>query len=452
VTGAWLAHLRMGRVARREGQNPFRRPWLPLSRAVHAFDIVYGRLMSYEQERPMPERPPATSHRNREAALRRAVAAGAAAVAVTAGFFVTDYPQATSHLTIAGPRTRLSWGIAPYEVNSNPAVSGGFIFVYGESDDSVPDLAAGNGAFYSKVYALSDSADLAKWTFPFVGIGGAPGPVVADGIVCIIGAEKVYALNENTGRLMWTRDTVYDISAEPVISGANVYFPDQAGDVYSLSAKTGELQWEDHLPAGGDSGTGVAVVNGTVYVNDENGWLYALRAADGRERWLRSASFGFGPTVVADTIYDADYFDSANPGLHALNALNGRTLWTYSAPGGDLDGFSTNPIVNGNSVYIGGESGSLYAIDIHTGKLRWSYATAGDLPIAFVGASRSLIFVESINGGGYAINANDGRLEWEYHNGLAGIIIDSVGPSTVVGGTVYCGIRDSVVALGGGPT
>jgi hypothetical protein len=60
------------------------------------------------------------------------------------------------------------------------------------------------------------------------------------------------------------------------------------------------------------------------------------------------------------------WWDGDTPELRAVK--DGQTLWTFTGQGE----LRTAPIVAGSTVFVGGSTGIVYGLDLHTGQLIWS--------------------------------------------------------------------------------
>jgi outer membrane protein assembly factor BamB len=78
----------------------------------------------------------------------------------------------------------------------------------------------------------------------------------------------------------------------------------------------------------------------------------------------------------------------------------------------------------GNTLYVGGQGGGVYALDPQTGKMLWSRSvdSAVDSAPAVVDGT---VFVASDQGSVYAFRAGDGSLAWVYHAGGGAMIYAS---------------------------
>jgi hypothetical protein len=77
-------------------------------------------------------------------------------------------------------------------------------------------------------------------------------------------------------------------------------------------------------------------------------------------------------------------------------------LWTFEAPGP----LASPPLVSGRTVYVGGGDGTIYAVDLLSGELRWKARAAdriqapdpsnGRMPISGLGAGDGLLLVPAV--------------------------------------------------------
>ncbi|WP_198008081.1 PQQ-binding-like beta-propeller repeat protein [Rhodobacter ferrooxidans] len=108
----------------------------------------------------------------------------------------------------------------------------------------------------------------------------------------------------------------------------------------------------------------------TAYVGPGDGRLYALSLADGSLKWavdgraqwqyLRQISIEDG-ILVAGTYHE---------NLKGLSLADGRELWSFYA-----GNFINSQLVRDGSAYLWSPTGYVYAIDTHSGAIRWRYQT-----------------------------------------------------------------------------
>lgn len=90
-----------------------------------------------------------------------------------------------------------------------------------------------------------------------------------------------------------------------------------------------------------------------------------------------------------------------------------RIEWVYSAA---KESFTASPVVAEDLVYLGGNNGTFYAVELGTGRLRWKHEIGGGfLASAAVQAGR--VYVGDVDGKFFAWNAADGAPLWQFEAG-----------------------------------
>ncbi len=181
--------------------------------------------------------------------------------------------------------------------------------------------------------------------------------------------------------------------------------------------------------------TAQAVVgdDGTIFVGDHERQLHAI-GPDGEQRWQKPV---FGPVwsaaaVLGDTVYvgsDADTF-------FALDAADGTTRWRIHVDG-DADGaVSTAP--DGSLRFTAGPD--LYAVE-PDGAIRWRFRAPGPFVLSTPAVDGDgTVYIGSVDDHLYAVDA-EGRMRWAY--ATDGDISSS--PAIGDDGTIYFGSDDQRV-------
>jgi outer membrane protein assembly factor BamB len=187
------------------------------------------------------------------------------------------------------------------------------------------------------------------------------------------------------------------------------------------------------------------VAYGRVYLAQEFGRFFAFDAKTGKRLWRRKLGHcsASSPTVWKGVVYQA-YMQpfpcergdrSARGFVVAMNGRTGRELWRF--PTGAVE--SSLLLVKG-VLYFGSWDGHVYALDARTHKLRWSYATDGEVNTSGAYASGTVYFA-SDGGNLYALNARNGRLRWVFTGGREYFYATP----TVAYGRVYIGNTDGTL-------
>jgi len=159
---------------------------------------------------------------------------------------------------------------------------------------------------------------------------------------------------------------------------------------------------------------------------------------------------GSGPNLVGDIVG----FGQKGGIFWALNPDNGSIVWsTPVGPGASLGGIEWGTATDGKRIYVAiansdllpytlvpsGQQitrGAWSALDIATGKILWQTAdpTPGTIDRGSVSVANGVMYVGSNSGQMYALNTTTGDILWSFASG--GSVID--GPS-IVDGTLYWG-------------
>ncbi|MES2604273.1 MAG: PQQ-binding-like beta-propeller repeat protein, partial [Pseudomonadota bacterium] len=101
-------------------------------------------------------------------------------------------------------------------------------------------------------------------------------------------------------------------------------------------------------------------------------------------------------------------------GLTSADLPNLQLQWSFAFPG--VSSVVGNPVVQGNVVYIGVDSGQLYALDIESACTYWIFqADAGVRTAPAMGNvnGKQLLFFGDRNANTYAVDAANGQLQWK---------------------------------------
>ncbi|MGA5759463.1 PQQ-binding-like beta-propeller repeat protein [Nonomuraea bangladeshensis] len=281
--------------------------------------------------------------------------------------------------------------VADKGVRANVAVDGGAVYISVTDGAYSMDASARAG-----LYALDAVTGRTLWrSLPAA-------PMLVDGMLYGVRDDGVAAVNAATGRIRWRRD-IHE-PRDITIHDGSVYFGDGTGRAYALSAATGKQRWRFRVS--GSLGR-VAVAADTVYVSSQEGhWdnqenlLSAFDAQTGVLRW-RSRLGADNLTATSETV-----FAVAGTRVAALDPTTGRARWR--ARFGDI--IRGDPVVIGDTVYLGDLAGRTYALDAASGKERWRLTTAGDSFSWSVAESHGVVYV-----GGQDLHALDpasGKERW----------------------------------------
>jgi polyvinyl alcohol dehydrogenase (cytochrome) len=265
----------------------------------------------------------------------------------------------------------------------------------------------------------------------------------------------------NVGSLhaVWSKDGIVGVVGTPTVSKGTAYFADQQGTVWAVTASSGRVLWKTKVSPGV---VGAAVIGGSlVYVGSSN-TLYALNRSTGAIKWKTItntnpfAQISASPVLVDNlviegtasyevTILSKTY--SFQGSIGAFNAATGRQVWNFvatpnNASSGAGEGIWSTPAVDKKLglLFIGtGQNlapppgpleDSILALEIKTGKLRWSmqgfkndvfsagYPTGHDYdfgasPNLWSSNGREIVGDGEKSGSYFALDAATGRVIWK---------------------------------------
>jgi outer membrane protein assembly factor BamB len=314
------------------------------------------------------------------------------------------------------------------------------------------------GSRDGRLYALDAATGALRWAYEAgAPVGGAP--LVTDHrVVFVTRGNIVHAVDRRTGSAEWTVRTGADLPLVWGLEGWDYLLPSPVpwedtilvgsgdGHLYALDGADGSERWR--LPTGGRIRSAPAVVDGIAYVGSGDGFVYGADVRTGREAWrfrtagvdMNAAEWGFDRTQIQGSPAVADgtlYIGSRDASLYAVDLATGRARWTVE------DGSSwvvTSPALVGGTVYTGrSSSGRFRALDAATGQERWMHQTGGPIFSSPVVVDETVYF-----GSGdrrvWALDAGTGTVRWSFVTG--GMVVST---PAVWQGRLYIGSDDGTV-------
>lgn len=249
-------------------------------------------------------------------------------------------------------------------------------------------------------------------------------PVVAGGLIYTLDAETQVTATSTSGETVWRRDITSVRDDAGAATGGGMSFKDGRlyvslgyGALVALDAASGDEIWRQNLEG---TGSGRPTAFGDlVYATsgDDTGW--ALRAEDGRVEWQLNASpdvnnvLGGPAPAVAD---DLAIFAFGSGEVQAVFRRGGLRRWDASALGqrfaralGAVSDVTGEPVISGDRVYVGNQSGRIVALNFASGAREWTAREGAVGPVLPAGDS---VFVVSDLGELLRIDASDGSRVW----------------------------------------
>lgn len=235
-------------------------------------------------------------------------------------------------------------------------------------------LAYGGGRLYAQNYdgvltAFDPATGKQLWSLTLPGqYSFTSPPTFAGGVVYTGGAGSggtLYAVDAASGTVLWTQPVANGDDSSPAVTASGVYVSYACEQTYAFDPKSGSPLWHHDTSCSGGGGRTPVVGDGGVWVRDDAGMTpTVLNATDGTVRDTYEAS-GWSPAPAIDG--REGYFVDGGV-LKERYTPTLATRWTFQGDGQ----ISTAPIVVNGYVYVGSQSGKLYALNGATGESVWS--------------------------------------------------------------------------------
>jgi outer membrane protein assembly factor BamB len=234
------------------------------------------------------------------------------------------------------------------------------------------------GAYNNRVFAFNRVTGQKVWEYTTLGpiVGGVTaykGSMYFGATDSGTSASRVYALGSitPTAEVTWNiAVTKHWIWGAPAVDDKQVYVGSMDQHVYALDRLTGALIWDRNMGAAVPGS--VTLADGTVLVGGVAKKLTALRSDTGETIWEKNlGQWVWGEAVVSNSVV---YVGSLDGIVHALAVQDGAKIWDSA----QLDGaIRAGPAIAGNYLVIGTDTGSVYRIEMASGKVELIYKIAG---------------------------------------------------------------------------
>ncbi|MBN8480086.1 MAG: outer membrane protein assembly factor BamB [Xanthomonadales bacterium] len=273
-------------------------------------------------------------------------------------------------------------------------------------------------------------------------------PAVHDGRLYVAGVDgSVLALDAGSGRTLWTvRDKQQRWSGGPAASDDLVVVGSLDGSVQAFSAADGSPRWSSRLDA--EVITAPAIGTGLIAVRAQNGRLFGLDPADGARKWVYEQAVpvlslrGNSPPVIeGDLVYNG--YDSGR--VVAVRSSDGALAWTQmlaAAEGkteverlSDVDG---ELVVDAGEVIAASYRGQLAAFNADSGRPAWGRDMSS---YAGVAVNARAVVVTDAEGNVWAFDRQGGANLWKQD----GLLHRWLGAPAIVGNHAVVGDLEGYV-------
>ncbi len=311
---------------------------------------------------------------------------------------------------------RLLWRTFLRRVDSTPAALPGVVYV-------------GAGSY---LYQL-DEGGRTLWATE---TGNQQSSPILDKTRVYIGSDRgiLHAMDRKTGQVAWRFQPggTNTFLTRPAVGGGRVYVEGTDNHVYAVDAASGTLRWKFLRTDGSLGYSSPFYTRDGVYVCGES-TLYCLDPVTGKQRWRAPVG---GKSLASPVEAGRRVFVGGDAtGLSAFSSGAGKRLWNFAGTAGDWFG---SPLYAAGTVYVGTYKRYVHAVDAVTGKARWSARLLGSaLSMPVVDTARGVLYATSEtfrnNPTLWALDLATGKLLWSYR---ANSIAES---ATLFGDRLYVG-------------
>ncbi|MFT6169364.1 MAG: outer membrane protein assembly factor BamB [Celeribacter sp.] len=283
--------------------------------------------------------------------------------------------------------------------------------------------AAGHNRFTSSTPAVAWVAPIGQGNTRKLRMTSAP--VAANGLIAAFDAgSTVTVISAATGAPVWTRDITPASekqgdasSGSLVISGTTLLAATAYGEIIAFDLATGAQRWTQRIDAAGAAG--VTAHQGLVYVVGGDSQLWAIDLATGLVKWqitgpeTIASRVGAPAPAVNDRLAVVPF--SAGD-VYGVFRQGGTRLWSASLAGkraglvyANVSDITSDPVIVGNTAYMGNQAGRFAAFDMDTGERRWTTREGAYSPASVVGGS---VFIVTDRAELVRLSASNGTRIW----------------------------------------
>lgn len=250
-------------------------------------------------------------------------------------------------------------------------------------------------------------------------------PVAANGIIYTLDSRALLTATNTVGATVWTRDLTPSATRSAdaasggglALSDGRLYVTSAFGSLTALNAASGEVIWTKAFDAPVTAPPTIA--GDRVYVVGTNSTAWALDTRDGKTDWVLpgtpspvSMVGGAAPAVAGALVL----FPTPSGELIAARRDTGMVEWRTNIAGTRLGvayaaikDITGDPVIDGDRVFIGNQSGRVMALDLADGRKLWTAEEAAYGPVWPVGGS---VFLMSDRNRLVRLDAATGAFIW----------------------------------------
>jgi len=248
---------------------------------------------------------------------------------------------------------------------------------------------------------------------------------------------EVHAINFTTGKNVGFFDFGSAIVGTPLIDREMMYvaLANDGEGLVAYNLRTAKVIWRSAI---GNIESSPLLVGNKIYITTLEGKLVCIEKEKGTNLWTfeisgnrKMRSIHSSPASDGNVIV----FGCDNGSLYAVGINDGKLRWSAKTRASIL----ASPSIQEGKVFIGSTDSTFYAFDIRTGKQLWTQALSGKINSSQAVANKH-VYIATINRTIYCLAEDDGSIMWKINtNG----VINSA--PLVSGTTVYIGGLDKTL-------
>ena len=222
-------------------------------------------------------------------------------------------------------------------------------------------------------------------------------PIVVDDIIYVGSSNgKVYSIDTDKTK-NWEFTTGDEILSSPAYVNKTIVFGSTDGNVYCLNKSEGDLVWKVDLNDRIISSPTVDEHDNNVFIGSDEGNMTCLDVRDGTVKWSHSTGDKVQSTAAIKDNLVA--FGSNNGYLYVLNKFTGAEEFTYN-PGTILfnSAITSSPVINGNSLFFGDDSGNVYSLNINKYEVPGSTQMFYSIAVLIIVIIVAIVVVRKVKG------------------------------------------------------
>lgn len=254
-------------------------------------------------------------------------------------------------------------------ITASPVVAGGVIYTLDSRARVTATATNGTPVWAVDVTPVTDGASDAS---------GGGISVAAGRVFVATGFGELTVLDAGTGGVLWTQDLNAPGGPAPTVAGDIVYVVSRDGRALALDVATGLVRWQlSGTPSESNvsGGAGAAVTSEVAIFPFPSGEVVAAFPQGGLRRWAQviagdrvgSAAAAAATDIAGDPVISGDtvYVGNVSGRLAALNIASGVRIWTAT------EGVTSPVVPAGGSVFLVNDVNELVRLDAADGSVIW---------------------------------------------------------------------------------